>query len=142
MPCAVLYATGSPIYLCPEVWHSGTCSHKSDVWSLGCVLYQLMALSPPFAGGTGLVQNVLYKEPAPLPAVYNQGLRDAVADMLQKDPEARPSCRELRRTAYIEKGIVIWMRVSCNATVVPLEWLDSASFLNDPNYLDDAANWR
>lgn len=41
---------GSPIFICPEVWQSSVCSHKSDVWSLGCIVYMLMAQRPPFEG--------------------------------------------------------------------------------------------
>ena len=120
---------GSPIYICPEVWHSGICSHKSDVWSLGCVIYQLMSLRPPFDAGTGLVQRVLYREPAPLPEMYSQGLRDAVGMMLRKAPDARPSCKELMSIPYVAAAIDNWMKVSCGATVEPTSE-------NDPNNVD------
>ena len=89
-----------------------------------------MALVPPFAAGTGLLQNVLHNEPAPLPGVYTKGLRDVVGIMLRKDPDARPSCRELRHDPYVHAAIATWMRVSCNGTVVPS---DSGSWLNVEN---------
>ena len=40
--------TGTPYYASPEVWKDMPYDKKSDVWSLGCVLYELSALKPPF----------------------------------------------------------------------------------------------
>lgn len=42
--------TGTPYYASPEVWADKPYSYKSDLWSLGCVLYELCALRPPFRG--------------------------------------------------------------------------------------------
>ena len=128
---------GSPIYICPEVWHSGICSHKSDVWSLGCVIYQLMSLRPPFEAGTGLVQRVLYREPAPLPEMYSQGLRDTVGMMLRKAPDARPSCKELITVPYVAAAIDNWMKVSCGAT--PSENDPNNTTLDSTSYLRQSA---
>lgn len=40
--------TGTPYYASPEVWKDEPYDIKSDVWSLGCVLYEIIALKPPF----------------------------------------------------------------------------------------------
>ena len=40
--------TGTPYYASPEVWKDKPYDVKSDIWSLGCVLYELCALAPPF----------------------------------------------------------------------------------------------
>lgn len=40
--------TGTPYYASPEVWREEPYSYKSDIWSLGCVLYEMCALRPPF----------------------------------------------------------------------------------------------
>lgn len=40
--------TGTPYYASPEVWKDKPYDVKSDIWSLGCVLYELCALTPPF----------------------------------------------------------------------------------------------
>jgi NIMA (never in mitosis gene a)-related kinase len=39
---------GTPYYASPEVWKDQAYGIKSDVWSLGCILYELIALKPPF----------------------------------------------------------------------------------------------
>jgi NIMA (never in mitosis gene a)-related kinase len=42
--------TGTPYYASPEVWQDRPYNHKSDIWSLGCVIYELCTLKPPFKG--------------------------------------------------------------------------------------------
>lgn len=40
--------TGTPYYASPEVWRDQPYDTKSDIWSLGCVLYEVICLKPPF----------------------------------------------------------------------------------------------
>ena len=40
--------TGTPYYASPEVWCDQPYDYKSDIWSLGCVLYEMITLRPPF----------------------------------------------------------------------------------------------
>jgi NIMA (never in mitosis gene a)-related kinase len=42
--------TGTPYYASPEVWADKPYDYKSDIWSVGCVIYELCALRPPFKG--------------------------------------------------------------------------------------------
>ena len=51
--------TGTPYYASPEVWKDNPYDEKSDVWSLGCVLYEMCALKPPFTAND---MNGLYKK--------------------------------------------------------------------------------
>jgi NIMA (never in mitosis gene a)-related kinase len=40
--------TGTPYYASPEVWKDQPYDNKSDIWSLGCVIYEMITLNPPF----------------------------------------------------------------------------------------------
>ena len=44
--------TGTPYYCAPEIWKNETYDLKSDIWSLGCVIYEMCALMPPFQATT------------------------------------------------------------------------------------------
>jgi NIMA (never in mitosis gene a)-related kinase len=50
--------TGTPYYASPEVWKDRPYDSRSDVWSMGCVLYEMTTLKPPF---TAPDMNTLYK---------------------------------------------------------------------------------
>ena len=39
---------GTPYYASPEVWKDQPYDKSSDIWSLGCVLYEICSLKPPF----------------------------------------------------------------------------------------------
>ena len=40
--------TGTPYYASPEIWKDEPYGWRSDIWSIGCVLYEMLTLSPPF----------------------------------------------------------------------------------------------
>lgn len=53
--------TGTPYYASPEVWKDEAYDWRSDIWSLGCVLYEMTTLKPPFRAQNmeGLYQKVI-----------------------------------------------------------------------------------
>jgi NIMA (never in mitosis gene a)-related kinase len=90
-------AVGTPYYLSPEICENRAYNHKSDVWSLGCILYELATLTHPFDGASLklLILKILRGIYPPVPGRYGKPLKDTVAQMLQKDPALRPSVNDL-----------------------------------------------
>jgi NIMA (never in mitosis gene a)-related kinase len=86
-------AIGTPYYLSPEIVMEKAYSFKSDVWSLGCVLYELIAVGKHAfeANNLGaLVLKIMRGVYDPLPRQYSPALRGLVGDMLVLDPRRRP----------------------------------------------------
>ena len=102
---------GSPLYLSPEIWQTGTCDHKSDIWSLGCVIYELLAHKPPF-NAPELAYKVLTASPEELPSAYSADVRGVTMCMLHKDPKKRPGATELIRHPTIAHYITFWLQAS------------------------------
>jgi serine/threonine protein kinase len=94
---------GTPYYLAPELWRRHKYSKKADVFSLGVVLYELMALRRPFASSNmrGLMQAIVNSEYERPPAHYSDGLRELLAAMLMSDPAKRPSTSQILSTPVV-----------------------------------------
>lgn len=57
---------GSPLYMSPEQWTASKLDYRSDIYSLGCVMYEILTGMPPFAGDTPMdTMNLHLNEPAP-----------------------------------------------------------------------------
>lgn len=65
--------TGTPYYASPEVWKDEPYDSKSDIWSLGCVLYEMITLKPPFRADDmqGLYKRVLKGAYSKIPSSYS-----------------------------------------------------------------------
>ncbi|XP_048008738.1 serine/threonine-protein kinase ULK4 isoform X3 [Megalobrama amblycephala] len=112
---------GSPVYCAPEVLRGADSSVCSDLWALGCILYEMFTGKPPFVSEsmTGLVDLILNEDPPPLrqkePAFSQPSIEFArlVMGLLQKDPVKRlswdllvshPFWREVLSDAHITMG--------------------------------------
>lgn len=89
--------TGTPFYASPEVWDNIAYDYKSDIWSLGCLLYEICALKAPFRGNTmkmvyDKVKKGVYD---PIPRFYSKGLGGLIYVCLQTNPLQRPTCTQL-----------------------------------------------
>jgi len=91
---------GTPRYISPEQARGIQVDHRSDIYSLGVMAYEMLAGRPPFQGETAmdLVVKHLGEAPPPLSqfAKIPRSLEQCVMRMLDKDPVARPSLEEVR----------------------------------------------
>jgi NIMA (never in mitosis gene a)-related kinase len=92
--------TGTPYYASPEVWKDKPYDHKSDIWSLGCVLYEMITLLPPFRANSmqGLATKVTKGVYDPISSRYSADLQQMVKSCLQVNCEKRPSCDQILAT--------------------------------------------
>ncbi|XP_003970583.1 NIMA-related kinase 12 [Takifugu rubripes] len=95
---------GTPHYLSPELCQDVPYSSKSDIWALGCLLYEICALSPPFSS-TNLL-SLFYKitrgEYEAVPHVFSDSIATLIHKMLCLDPENRPSAGCVFNSAYVQ----------------------------------------
>ncbi len=98
---------GTPYYLSPEICRNQPYDSRTDVWSMGAVVYELMTLCHPFEAKNlqALVMSILREKPAPLPDFYSQGLRDAVMLCLNKDYQERPTIEDILRLPLLRNRI-------------------------------------
>ena len=89
--------TGTPYYACPEVWKDKPYNSSSDIWSVGCVIYEMAALRPPFMANDmkGLYDKVTRGVFPPIPTGYSADLSSVISLMLQVNPVNRPTCTKL-----------------------------------------------
>lgn len=86
--------TGTPYYASPEIWKDEPYDARSDVWSLGCVLFEFIHLKPPFRARDmdGLSKKVNQAYFGKVSRYYSQDFTEILALMLNPDPFSRVSC--------------------------------------------------
>jgi NIMA (never in mitosis gene a)-related kinase len=99
--------TGTPYYASPEVWEEQPYDSKSDIWSLGCVIYEMATLRPPFQAQSmeELYKKVMRGIYPKISSKYSEDLSDVLKLMIQVEVGARPSCEELLKMPMIYKRI-------------------------------------
>lgn len=84
---------GTPCYTSPEIWDNRPYNYKSDMWSLGCVLYELCTLRPPFLANSmkelsRKIRTGIYQK---IPSTYSTDLSKIIAELLKISPSMRMS---------------------------------------------------
>ncbi len=102
---------GTPHFMSPEMLRGAEYGFAADVWSLGCVMYELTTLRRPFTAFDmeGLRRKILHSPPVAFiqpgkegeedASLYGDGWRATIRSMLRKAPEERPSASELLRVS-------------------------------------------
>ncbi|XP_064018378.1 serine/threonine-protein kinase Nek11 isoform X3 [Pogoniulus pusillus] len=99
--------TGTPHYMSPEALQHQGYDTKSDIWSLGCILYEMCCLSRAFAGHSFLsvVLKVVEGSSPSLPERYPHQLKALLSSMLSKNPALRPAAADILKSPYIEEQL-------------------------------------
>ncbi|XP_039601172.1 serine/threonine-protein kinase Nek5-like [Polypterus senegalus] len=99
---------GTPYYLSPEICESKPYNNKTDVWSLGCVLYELCTLKHPFEGNNlrQLIVKICRGYFVPVSPKYSYDLRYLITHLFKVSPRDRPSVNSLLKKPFLEKRIV------------------------------------
>eukprot|EP00927_Polykrikos_kofoidii_P046278 TRINITY_DN40495_c0_g1_i1.p1 TRINITY_DN40495_c0_g1~~TRINITY_DN40495_c0_g1_i1.p1 ORF type:complete len:946 (-),score=91.62 TRINITY_DN40495_c0_g1_i1:15-2852(-) len=94
---------GTPQYMSPEVCESRPYTYKSDVWSLGCIAYELCVLKHAFAAENllGLMCRIIEESLEPIPTTYSAGLDSLIRRMLTKADDVRPSVAALLEDRHV-----------------------------------------
>lgn len=98
---------GTPYYLSPELCREEPYNNKSDVWSLGCILYELATHRHAFEANSmkGLIGKILRGIYPPISSRYSKDLKNLIDICLQKDVRKRPSVFELLEMKYIKQYV-------------------------------------
>ncbi|XP_058035900.1 serine/threonine-protein kinase Nek5 isoform X2 [Ahaetulla prasina] len=98
---------GTPYYLSPEICENKPYNNKTDIWSLGCVLYELCTLKHPFEGNNlpQLIMKICRGHFIPVSVKYSSNLRLLISQLFRTSPRDRPSINSILKKAFLEKQI-------------------------------------
>ena len=98
---------GTPYYLSPEICDNKKYNSKTDIWSLGCMLYEMCTFNHPFDAKDikSLMKRIIQAKYTPIPSRYSQDLQNLLAKMLNKDPKDRPSINQILGLPFIKANL-------------------------------------
>ena len=102
---------GTPYYLSPELCSEKPYNYKSDIWAIGCILYELCTYKHPFNAKSqgALILKILNSIPEKINQYYSRDLQKMIDLLLNKDYLLRPSCSDI-----LKLPVVIIKAKKCN----------------------------
>ncbi|CAE7038846.1 Serine/threonine-protein kinase Nek5 [Symbiodinium microadriaticum] len=126
---------GTPAFMSPEMLEGRPYNSKTDQWALGCVLFEMMALEPPFAGRcdsyAAVVSAVLHAPPVQAPSGYSPPLSVTLEGLLARKPHNRPSNRELLRSDLLRDPFHDFLQ-SLDSLVGDRKWAKPRTSTSEP----------
>ncbi|KAJ8361187.1 hypothetical protein SKAU_G00177120 [Synaphobranchus kaupii] len=109
---------GTPYYMSPELLSNKPYNHKSDVWALGCCVYEMATLKHAFNAKdmNSLVYRIIEGKLPQMPSMYNPQLGELIKSMLSKKPEERPDVKYILRQSYIKQQIFMFLEATKKKT--------------------------
>lgn len=98
---------GTPYYLSPEIVQSKPYNVKTDIWSMGVMLYELCALRPPFDAPSIhlLSMKIVRGVYNPIPSSFSPEIKSLIKQMLEVRPEMRPDVNKILKMPVVQKRI-------------------------------------
>ena len=94
---------GTPYYMSPELCEELPYNEKSDVWALGCILYELCTYKHPFNAKcqASLIMKIIKDKPKQIHKYYSDDLQKLINLILDKNYQKRPSCDEILKLPFV-----------------------------------------
>jgi len=98
---------GTPYYFSPEIINNKPYDKKSDIWSLGVLLYQIMTFKMPFNAQSLPLLSIKINRGvySPPPSTYSAEIKDILKKCLSLDPAKRPSINDILQLPIIKERI-------------------------------------
>ncbi|CAF2752766.1 unnamed protein product [Rotaria sp. Silwood2] len=98
---------GTPYYMSPEIFSRKPYGQKSDIWALGCCVYEMTTLEHAFTARdiNSLIIKINLEQTPEISAKYSEPLKDIITSMLKKNPDDRPTAKKILQNSYIKKHI-------------------------------------
>lgn len=100
-------AVGTPYYLSPELCEGHPYNQKSDIWAVGCIMYELTTFKHAFDATNlpALVMSIVQGKYNPISQQYSEELRTAIETCLRKNPGSRPSIESLLAMPFLKRQV-------------------------------------
>ncbi|NXR36610.1 STK36 kinase, partial [Zosterops hypoxanthus] len=99
---------GTPLYMSPELVEERPYDHTADLWSVGCILYELFVGTPPFyTNSIFQLVSLIIKDPVKWPMTMSPVFKSFLQGLLMKDPHQRLSWPELLSHPFIAGRVTV-----------------------------------
>ena len=111
--------TGTPYYASPEVWRDEPYDMKSDIWSLGCVTYEMLALHPPFRAENmeKLYNKVIQCQYGKISERYSDDIKEIIKLLLKVKTKDRPTCAQILKHPLVKKRLEFFQAQAGNDNI-------------------------
>ncbi|XP_069763580.1 serine/threonine-protein kinase 36 [Narcine bancroftii] len=112
---------GTPLYMCPELVEERPYDHTADLWSLGCILYELFVGTPPFyTSSIFQLVSIIVRDPVRWPKAISPDFKDFLQGLLNKDPRQRLSWPALLHHPFVADRVIVLEEAGAWAGEKPL----------------------
>ncbi|XP_063604634.1 serine/threonine-protein kinase Nek4-like [Penaeus indicus] len=103
---------GTPYYMSPELFAGLPYNYKSDIWALGCCLYELVTLKHAFHARdmSGLIYKISHGKIGGISKVYSEDLQCLISDMLNRTSDLRPSTSQILHRPFVKGHISAFLK--------------------------------